>query len=71
MNRFLLAFLIGAILALTAYTFLRNPCPPANQISAQWKKNSADYHAGKISFDELIRQSDKRIDCIEKKSVND
>ena len=34
MNRFLLAIIIGAILGLIAYTLLRNPCPPANQIIA-------------------------------------
>lgn len=32
MNRFLLAFIIGAILALIAYSIFRNPCPPANRI---------------------------------------
>ena len=55
MNRFLLALIIGAILALIAYSVFHNPCLPAHQIIAHWEKNSDDYHAGKISFDELIR----------------
>ena len=32
MNKILLALLTGALLGLIAYTFLRNPCPPANRI---------------------------------------
>ena len=71
MNRFLLAFIIGALLGLIAYNLFHSTCPPANQIIAQWEKDNEEYQAGKISFDELIRQSDKLIDCSEKKSVND
>ena len=55
MKRLIRILIIGAILALLAYSVFRNPCPPARQIHAQGEKNSDDYHAGKISFDELIR----------------
>ena len=67
MNRFILALLISAILALIAYSVFHTPCPPAHQIIVQWEKNSDDYHAGKMSFDELIRQSDKFIECSQKR----
>ena len=66
MNRFLLAFIIGAILALIAYNLFRSTCPPPGQIISQWEKNTEDYNAGKISFDELIYRADRLIDCSEK-----
>ena len=65
MKRLLLAFLICACLASVAYHLFRDPCPPAHRIIAAWDKISADYHAGKISFEESIRQSDWLIDCRE------
>ena len=66
MNRFILALLIGAILALIAYNLFHTPCPPAHQIIAQWEKDNEDYKAGKISFDELSYRSDRLIKCSEK-----
>ena len=66
MNRFLLAFIIGAILALIAYNLLHSTCPPAGQIISQWEKDNEEYQAGKISFDELIYRSDRLIECSEK-----
>ena len=66
MNRFLLAFIIGALLALIAYNLFHSTCPPANQIIEHCEKNTEEYNAGKISFDELIYRSDKFIDCSEK-----
>ena len=66
MKRLLRILFIGAILALLAYNLFRSTCPPPGQIISQWEKDHEEYKAGKISFDELIRQSDKLINCIEK-----
>ena len=59
--------IIGTLLALIACNLFHTPCPPAHQIIVQWEKNSDDYHAGKMSFDELIRRSDKLIECSQKR----
>ena len=51
MKRFIRILLIGALLGILAYTFLREPpCPPARQIHAQWENIIDDYHASKITF---------------------
>ena len=66
MKRLLRILFIGAILALLAYNLFRSTCPPAGQIISHWEKNTEEYNAGKISFDELIRRSDRLIECSEK-----
>ena len=66
MKRLLRILFIGAILALIAYNLFRSTCPPAEQIISHWEKNTEEYNAGKISFDELIYRSDRLIECSEK-----
>ena len=66
MKRLLRIFFIVACLAGVAYSLFHSPCPPAHRIIAQWEEDAADYHAGRISFDELIYRSDRLIECSEK-----
>lgn len=42
---------------------LPRPCPPAGTVIWEWERNSAAYERGEISFDELIRRSDRLIEC--------
>lgn len=66
MKKLIRILFIGAILALLAYNLFRSTCPPAGQIISHWKKNTEEYKAGKISFEELIYRSDRLIECSEK-----
>ena len=54
MNRLLRILIIGALLCLIAYNLFHSTCPPAGQIISHWEKNADEYHAGNISFNELI-----------------
>ena len=66
MKRFIRILLIGALLALIAYNLFHSTCPPPGQIISHWEKNTEEYNAGKISFEELIYRSDRLIECSEK-----
>ena len=67
MNRLLLSFLIGVILALIAFPVFTNRCPSPDQVISAWDQLARDYESGKITFEESIRQADKLIECSEKR----
>ena len=66
MKRLLRILFIVACLVGVAYHLFHSPCPLAHRIIAHWEKDAEDYHAGRISFDELIYRSDRLIECSEK-----
>ena len=67
MNNLLFGVIIGALLAVIAYSVLTEPCPTAQEIIAAWEQLADDYHAGKISIDECARRADRLIECSEKR----
>ena len=67
MNNLLIGIIIGALLGLVAYSVLTESCPPVREVGSTWSRLSDDYHAGKISFAEYVRQADKLIECSEKR----
>lgn len=67
MNNLLFGVIIGALLAVIAYSVLTEPYPRAQEIIAAWEQLADDYHAGKISIDECSRRVDRLIECSEKR----
>ena len=67
MNNLLIGVIIGALLAVIAYSVLTEPCPRAQDIIAAWEQIADDYQAGKISLDECSRRADRLIECSEKR----
>ena len=42
---------------------LPRPCPPVDTVVWEWERDAAAYERGEISLDELIRRSDRLIEC--------
>ena len=61
MNNLLIGVIIGALLAVVAYSVLTESCPPVREVGSAWSRLSADYHAGEISFAEYVRGADRLI----------
>ena len=61
MNRFLISFLIGALLALTIAALLLPQKDDGTTIIAEWEKLARDYQEGKLTLAEYRRGAEKLI----------
>ena len=66
MSNLLIGIIIGVLLAVVAFSLLTESCPLVREVGSAWSRLSDAYHAGKISFDESVRQADRLIECSQK-----
>ena len=62
MNRFLISFLIGELLAIIAGIFLQPP-DDRKTLIAEWEQLGKVYNEGKITREEYRRAAEKLIEC--------
>ena len=61
MNRFLISFLIGALLALIIAGIFLQPPDDRKTLIAEWEQLGKAYNDGKITQEEYVRLADKLI----------
>ena len=66
MNNLLIGVIIGALLAVVAFSLLTESCPPVREMGTAWARLADDYQSGAISFDESVRQANRLIECSQK-----
>ena len=62
MNRFIISFLIGALLAIIIAGIFLPQKDAGKTIIAEWEKLAHDYQAGKLTLAEYRRAADKLIE---------
>ena len=66
LNCLFICVFIAGVLVLIVFSRWIYRCPLAGEMMGAWERNSAEYHRGAISFEELIERSDRLIECRER-----